>query len=161
MICITGTPGTGKTAIMNDLMKKGYEAKEFDEISEECVSGMEGEERMVDEDCIGRLRQEGIYFGHLSHFAKCDLVIVIRAHLRDVYSRLEKRGYSKEKIMENVECESIDLIGSEAAAIHPGRTCEILNENLPETVAKLENILKRNVFPQENIELVEEILNWY
>lgn len=161
MICVSGTPGVGKSALLKEMMERGFAVKEFDEVSQGCSAGSKNGERIVDENCLRSLRFDGIFFGHLSHFAKCDLVIIIRSHLKDIQSRLKERGYPAEKIMDNVESESIDIIGVEAEENHPGKTFEILNENLLETADLLEKIIKRNFFPSKKIHLTEEILDWY
>lgn len=161
MICVTGTPGTGKTKIMEELRKRGYSVHEFDSISEECVSSWEDQEKVLDEDCLRRIEIEGIAVGHLSHYAKCSSVIVLRGHLKDISSRLRDRGYSSKKITDNLECEAIDLIGYEAKTKHPSKTIEILNENLEETLDIIENIIAGKKFTSKNIDLTEEILDWY
>jgi adenylate kinase len=161
MICISGTPGVGKTTVMKEMKRKGYGAKEFDSILEKCFVGIEDGEKIVDEDCLKGIRQEGIYFGHLSHYAKCDIVIVLRSHLREIYSRLEKRGYPRSKIMDNLECEAIDLIGSEAEMLHPGMIYEVLNEKIDATMDEIENIIKGKNSTRVKIDLTEEILDWY
>lgn len=50
---------------------------------------------------------------HLAHYIT-DIVIVLRAYPPELKKRLEKRGYSEEKVNENAEAESIDLILAEA-----------------------------------------------
>ncbi|AFK22405.1 putative AMP/CMP kinase [Pyrococcus sp. ST04] len=52
--------------------------------------------------------------GHLSHLMPVDLVVVLRAHPRIIGERLKERGYSREKIGENVEAELVDVILIEA-----------------------------------------------
>jgi broad-specificity NMP kinase len=47
-----------------------------------------------------------------------DLVVVLRRHPDEMRPALEKRGYSPEKVMENLEAEAIDVTGQEAAAAH-------------------------------------------
>jgi adenylate kinase len=160
MICVTGTPGTGKSKVLEVMRKRGYDVHELDEIKK-CISGREGGEIIVDERCLSTVRMEGIYFGHLSHYAKCDAVVVLRAHLKDIESRLMKRGYGRKKIMDNLECEAIDLIGYEAASLHPGRTFEIMNEEPEKTADAIEKIMKGEVPPPAVIDLTEEILAWY
>ncbi|MGC8645026.1 MAG: AAA family ATPase [Thermoplasmata archaeon] len=161
MICITGTPGTGKSTLLEAMKRRGYEAHEFDEVIGECVSGREGDEKIVDARCLSKIRREGLYFGHLSHYASCDIVIVLRAHLKDIEARLRSRGYDKGKIMDNLECEAIDLIGHESHALHPGRTFEILNEDFERTADMMERIMRGEVSSTGIIDLTEEILAWY
>lgn len=161
MICITGTPGTGKSRIKEELLKKGYEISELDDVSGQCITGREKGENIVDEECLGQIKREGIIVGHLSHFTRCDVTIVLRGHLKDIHSRLRERGYPEGKIMDNVECEAIDLIGNEARSINERNTYEILNEDLEETMNIVENIIKGKKISPKIIDLAEEILDWY
>ncbi|MEM0128135.1 MAG: AAA family ATPase [Thermoplasmatales archaeon] len=161
MICVTGTPGTGKSTLMEKMKRKGLDAHEFDEIIGQCISSQDGDEAIVDEKCLRKIKETGIYFGHLSHYAQCDLVIVLRAHLSNIESRLAERGYSRSKIMDNIECEAIDLIGEEAFSIHPASTHEIINENIDETFELIEKIIRGEASKKEKIDLTEEILDWY
>jgi len=52
--------------------------------------------------------------GHLSHRVDLDYCIVLRTRPEVLEKRLKKRGYSEEKIRENVEAEAMDVILSEA-----------------------------------------------
>ncbi len=161
MICISGTPGTGKSSVISALKDKGFKCSELNDLSAECEIGIEDGERVIDTDCLKNIHFEGIIAGHLSHYMKCDYVIVLRSHLKDIERRLKLRGYSNEKIMDNVEAEAIDLIGYEAEEIHPGNVSEILNEDLDETVNKVLDIINGGKRYCDNIDLSEEILLWY
>jgi adenylate kinase len=161
VICITGTPGTGKSAVLEELGRRGHRVHEFDSISGGCVVGIERGEKVVDEDCLKNITVEEITAGHLSHYANCDIVIVLRSHLKDIYQRLREREYERKKIMENVESEAIDLIGYEAESIHPGRTVEVMNESIMDTADIIESIIAGEKFPLGKIDLMEEILDWY
>ena len=161
MICVTGTPGVGKSTVKNELNQRGFKALEFDSLIGDCiVEEVEGE-RIVDEECLHEINADGIYFGHLSHFSKCRKVVVMRAHLADIEARLKERGYSKSKIMDTLESEAIDLIGFEAEGFHPGDTFEVLNSSVKETADFIENIIKGREPKSLKIDLVEEILDWY
>ncbi|MGC8562246.1 MAG: AAA family ATPase [Thermoplasmata archaeon] len=161
MICVTGTPGVGKSTVMNELIKRGIKASEFDSLIVNCiVKEIEGE-KIVDEKCIRKISANGLYFGHLSHFAKCEKVVVLRAHLADIEARLNERGYSRSKIMDNIESEAIDLIGFEADRLHPNSTFEFLNSDVKETADFIENIIKGKEPRSLKIDLMEEILDWY
>lgn len=161
MICVTGTPGVGKSAVMKELQKRGYEAEEFDSLIDECIVEVRDGERIVDEKCLRKIGVDGLYFGHLSHFARCQKVVVVRAHLGDLESRLGKRGYSRSKIMDNVESEAIDLIGFEAEGMHPNNTYEVMNSGVEGTADFIENVIKGKNPTSAKIDITEEILNWY
>lgn len=161
MICVTGTPGTGKSTVLERLSAKGYKCSELLDIADKCITGIEDNEKIIDTSCLSQIKFEGIVVGHLSHYMKCKSVIVLRSHLKDLEERLLSRGYSREKIMDNVESEAIDLIGYEAEELHKGQVYEILNENIDETVNKVIKIIEGKVKQSEKIDLTEEILLWY
>ncbi|HOW16017.1 adenylate kinase family protein [Methanosarcina sp.] len=131
LIGLTGTPGTGKTSVskllekrrgwkviyLNDLIKEEHLYTEVDEKRDAVVADMEliqsrlGE--IIDEMEKGSINGIVILESHLAHYIT-DIVIVLRAYPPELKKRLEKRGYSEEKINENAEAESIDLILAEA-----------------------------------------------
>lgn len=69
-----------------------------------------------------------------------DLVIVLRAHPKTIAERLKERGYSKDKIGENVEAELVDVILIEALDEH-------------------ENVIEVDTTGKTPEEVVNEILN--
>ncbi|TAH59627.1 MAG: adenylate kinase [Methanosarcina mazei] len=141
LIGLTGTPGTGKTSVskllekcrgwkvvyLNDLIKEEHLYSEVDEERDSVIADME----LIRERLSGILEEEKgqhaekakvngeekenitIIESHLAHYIT-DIVIVLRAYPPELKKRLEKRGYSEEKINENAEAESIDLILAEA-----------------------------------------------
>ncbi|MGC9294096.1 MAG: adenylate kinase family protein [Thermoplasmata archaeon] len=161
MICISGTPGTGKSSVLSALSKLGYKCSELSDLSSVCVVGIEDGEKIIDVNCLKKIDFDGIVAGHLSHYMRCDAVIILRSHLKDLENRLKLRGYSKKKIMDNVEAEAIDLIGYEAEEMHPGKVSEILNENLDETIYKILQIIENKKSYDDKIDLSEEIMLWY
>ncbi len=116
MIALTGTPGCGKTAVAEELKKRGYRVKSVVELAREndCIIGREGDELIIDVEKLSRVEFDGIVEGHLSHLLKPEKVIVLRCNPLVIKERLIKRGWSKEKVMENVEAELIDVILVEA-----------------------------------------------
>ncbi|QDA32379.1 kinase [Thermococcus indicus] len=146
IIAVTGTPGVGKTTVSRLLSEKlGYEyvgVKEF--AREKGIGEMVGDELEIDVDELAEamLREfhgrDVVIDGHLSHFVPADVVIVLRADPRLVAERLMERGYSREKLAENVEAELVDVILVEA-----------LEEN--------ENVLEIDTTGKTPGEVVEEI----
>jgi adenylate kinase len=114
-IALTGTPGTGKTTVagllpyrvidINALVKGGMNL------------GVDPERGCLDADmdALSRRLKEmdaaeiAILEGHFSYyFAKW--AIVLRLAPAKLRERLEARGYSENKINENLEAEALDLI---------------------------------------------------
>ncbi len=117
-IAITGTPGTGKTEVAKELERRGYEVLYLNSIVDDFVIGYDEKRnsKIVDEnkmnDYIKEIKENGLLFieGHLSHLMDVDAVFVLRCHPDKLISRLEKREWKKEKIMENAEAEALDII---------------------------------------------------
>lgn len=126
-----------KVIYLNDLIKEDHLYTEVDEkrdaviadmdLIRERLAGIFEEEKGKDaEKEEGKGKEKGkkkekekekenitIIESHLAHYIT-DVVIVLRAYPPELKKRLEKRGYSEEKINENAEAEAIDLILSEA-----------------------------------------------
>ena len=122
LIALTGTPGTGKTAISNILREKNFEVVDLNEITTNknflIGNDEKRDSRMIDVDSLNEYikknyKGKDIVFieGHLSHLLKSmDKVIVIRCHPDKLKKRLSKKGWKKEKIRENIEAEILDII---------------------------------------------------
>lgn len=116
MIALTGTPGTGKTAVAEELKKRGYKVVSVVEFARihNCILDEDEEGVVVDVERLAKFRFDGIVEGHLSHLISPDLVIVLRCNPLVLRERLAGRGWDEEKIMENVEAELLDVILVEA-----------------------------------------------
>ncbi len=124
MIGITGTPGTGKSSVADELACRGHRVVhlagtvqryvvEEDRCRQTLVVNVEGwasEFKPID----------GIVEGHLAHFLPCDRVVVLRCRPDVLRARLSSRSYPREKIAENVEAEALDVILIETLEMHPG-----------------------------------------
>ncbi|MFP4045564.1 MAG: adenylate kinase family protein [Candidatus Aenigmatarchaeota archaeon] len=121
-VAITGTPGTGKTTVGKRLSEKtDLEYVSINDLArkEDCISGRDRarESDIIDIDCLQKVLddyEDCILDGHVSHNFDVDLVIVLRAKPKVLKRRLEDKGWSSEKIRENVESELIGLISYEA-----------------------------------------------
>ncbi len=134
-ICISGTPGTGKTSLAKLLSRElGFpilDVKRF--IKEKDLSAGYDKKRRCDIVDIKILTKElvqeikktkkvhdpkGIIIdSHLSHYLPKRLVtlcIITRCSLKELELRLKKRKYSKEKIRENLDSEIFDTCQIEA-----------------------------------------------
>jgi adenylate kinase len=146
-IALTGTPGTGKTTVagllpyqvidINALVKAGMNFGKDPERGclEADMDALADHLAKLDPDEI--LILEG-HFSH--HFA--DWSIVLRLAPSRLKSRLEARGYSTQKINENLEAEALDVILVEAVQL----------------CARVDEIDTTGKSPQEVAELVTEII---
>ena len=152
VIIVTGTPGTGKTAVAKRIAKeKGYKYVDVKKIIEEnklkekydkkrqtydvdvkklniiLIKKISEEKSKTQErqSLSGRRKckafsceTKGIVIdSHLSHYLNpryVDLCIVTKTELKKLRKRLEKRGYSKNKIRENLDSEIFDVCLNEA-----------------------------------------------
>lgn len=118
-VALTGTPGTGKTSISEKL--EGFSIVHLTEYMKERDIG---EERIELEVRPERLRkavnndfedeEDVIFEGHLAHHLDVDYCIVLRCEPDELLERLKKRDYSPEKVHQNVESETIDIVLQEA-----------------------------------------------
>lgn len=118
-IALTGTPGTGKTTVarflpyqvidINALVRKGLNFG-TDPVRGCLEADMDGlAERLAEMET----EEISILEGHFSHhFAQWS--IVLRLSPQELETRLKERGYSPEKIRENLEAEALDVILVEA-----------------------------------------------
>jgi len=142
IVAITGTPGTGKTSVCKS---KALELEFMDlntVIAEKSFyTGVDNKRgcfiadlaklkeyvRIVYEE---KMRAKGerqkillLIESHLAHFLSPDVAIVLRANPSLLAGRLKQRGFSTQKINENVEAEVLDVILVEAVEL-----CEIVYE---------------------------------
>lgn len=122
MVCITGTPGTGKSAVSEILRDKGYRVDSQNETAKKYIicSDFSRDTDIVDEDkWIEDFEPfEGIIEGHITHYLPCDSVVVLRCRPDILKERLIKRGYGPEKVLENVMAEALDVVLIEALEEH-------------------------------------------
>ncbi|KAI8851801.1 AAA domain-containing protein [Chytridium lagenaria] len=153
-ILITGTPGTGKTTTAQMVAQlTGLEHIEVGKIVKErnLHSGMDDEFNayIIDEDkVIDELEETMAQGGKIVDHHGCDffperwfdLVVVLRCSNDVLYPRLEKRGYSENKITENIECEIMEVVAQEARDSYEA---EILVELVSETIENIEENVNR------------------
>ena len=126
LFALTGTPGTGKTTLSQELRSRGYEVvdgKEF--IRSHGLLGEYDADRDTYEvdldalnDALEGFRSDDrpvILDSHLSHFMDSRGIILLRCSPRSLAERLRGRGYSERKVRENVQAEILDEILCEAS----------------------------------------------
>lgn len=121
-IGITGTPGTGKTSVGEKLSELiGLPVYSVNELAAEHDLEL-GEDHgrnaaVIDEEKLGQLDlpEHGIFEGHLAHYlSNLDALVILRCHPEELEVRLAGKGWSDDKIAENVEAEGLDIVLQEA-----------------------------------------------
>ncbi|KAG6955875.1 hypothetical protein JG688_00011704 [Phytophthora aleatoria] len=152
-ILVTGTPGTGKTSMCQQLAERSLLFTHLnvgDLVKERGLHNGRDEEFdcfVLDEDKVcdemEDMMAEG---GKVVDFHTCDffperwfdLVVVLRVDNTTLFDRLQKRGYSEKKVAENVECEIMEVVLQEARESYapeivqelPSRTVEDMESNI-------------------------------
>jgi adenylate kinase len=131
MMCgLTGTPGTGKSIVADELGHRGYTVVHLvDTVRPYIIS--EDEERdtqVIDVErwARGFAPVDGFVEGHFAHWLACDRIVVLRCRPDELKKRLMKRKYPQTKIRENVEAEALDVCLIETVELHdPSRILEL------------------------------------
>ena len=118
-IGITGTPGTGKSTISEQLEGEKIDLKDYMEKEGLGTKNENGEIEVDIEELRQNIPEESqednlILEGHLAHFLDLDYCVVLRCNPEELRERLSKRDYTESKVEENIESEKMDLILSQA-----------------------------------------------
>ncbi|MBS3119136.1 AAA family ATPase [Candidatus Woesearchaeota archaeon] len=136
LLIITGTPGTGKTTLAEQLSKKyGYQRLDFNRFIKENRLREKYEKKrrtwlvnmiklktillkkIDDIKTKNKAPKVLVIDSHLAHHLpkkSVNLCIVTTADLKTIQNRLEKRGYSRVKIRENLDAEIFQVCLNEA-----------------------------------------------
>ena len=114
MMCgITGTPGTGKSMVGDELSRRGHTVVHLTDTVGPYVSGNDAERdaRIIDTDrwAAEFVPVDGFVEGHIAHLLPCDRIVVLRCRPDELKKRLAKRKYRKEKVRENADAEALDV----------------------------------------------------
>lgn len=161
-IIVSGTPGTGKTELAKALAKKlNYKYIDVNKLIKEnkLSDGYDNKRKceIVDVKKLSRFLtgfikksiQNLVIDSHLAQYIPqkhVDLCIITKCDLKELNKRLEKKGYAKEKIRENLDSEIFDICFSEAA--EKGHTILIID-----TTGKKANEL----LDKETISILQQI----
>ncbi|MDD5054026.1 MAG: AAA family ATPase [Candidatus Nanoarchaeia archaeon] len=116
-ILITGTPGSGKTSIakeLSKLLKLPYiDVKKIIKNNPETIDKKELGELIINDKLkkvlSKNLPNSCVFETHLIEYCpKNGLIIILRVNPLVLKKRLIKRGYSKQKIVDNLEVEILD-----------------------------------------------------
>ena len=123
-IAITGTPGTGKTEVAKEISRiLKIPLKDVSPILRNSKIGYDSNRQcdIVDEEMFGKLvseiRGDFVIEGHIAHYINpksVDCIIVLTCSQKELKKRLAKKGWSMEKINENLDAENIKVILGEA-----------------------------------------------
>ncbi|MBP2134566.1 adenylate kinase [Methanomicrobium sp. W14] len=123
-VCITGTPGTGKSSVSKVLKKRGYNVVSQNDTAKKYIIGADPDRNteIIDEDkWVEEFKPfDGIIEGHITHLLPCRRLVVLRCRPDVLKKRLLKRGYSEEKASENAMAEALDVVLVESLEVHPG-----------------------------------------
>jgi adenylate kinase len=114
MMCgITGTPGTGKSMVSEELIRRGHTVVHINDTVAPYVSGNDEERdtRIIDVDrwAADFVPVDGFVEGHIAHLLPCDRIVVLRCRPDVLTNRLSSRNYREEKILENFDAEALDV----------------------------------------------------
>lgn len=123
ILAISGTPGTGKTAVaeilakklkwklvrLNDLAKDNDLYGGWDPLRHVPIIDVEKVRKTV-----GRMGGNLILEAHYAHEIPADLVIILRTEPEELRKRLKEKGWRHEKVEENVEAEMVEVCTFEA-----------------------------------------------
>jgi adenylate kinase len=124
-IALTGVPGTGKTAVAAALARQGVSVVHLNELA--AHRGLLTEKDVARDawvvdldalnDAIPPAQGTQVVEGHFAHEMDADLTILLRVDPAVLLQRLRSRGWSDEKVRENVEAEALDVLASEVLDI--------------------------------------------
>lgn len=169
-MAVTGTPGTGKTSAcahlvdvaVVDLRKLAEEHAEEFTVDEERGS-LEIDPPVL-EKFLPRVKGVVVLEGHISHLLGPDIAIVLRCSPKVLKKRLANRGWSEEKILENVEAEAVDVVLidaiSECDSVFEIDTTSMTPEQVADAISSIIAGEKTKYRPG-NIDWSGEVLDWY
>ena len=159
MICVTGTPGVGKTTFSRNLAHRlGVSHVDLNKwlVEHGYSEGIDKDRGsiVIDEEKLAGLKIPGVIDSHLSHFCNCDAIIVLRApYQKEHLKRMQKKGWSAKKVRENLEAEIMEIIAEEAREIFSERgipVLEIAFSDLEGALERAENWLEQHLsFPSK------------
>ena len=123
ILCISGTPGTGKTAASEALAGKlGWKLVHLHDLAREkgCISGFDRKRKcdIVDtkklSKAVSKLRGNFILESHYSHEVPCDRLVILRTDPGILRARLRKKGWPEKKVEENALAEIMEVCCEEA-----------------------------------------------
>jgi adenylate kinase len=163
IIAISGTPGIGKSTVCRILGKnmKGHVISLTRLLQKKKIRSRFDKKRKTRIVTTAAVRsavikeaKKGINIvdGHMSHFAKADLYIILRCRPDVLMKRMLKKKWPRDKVRENMRSEILDTVTIESLQIHPkNRVLEIdTTQETPSSAAKLIESLLNNYRKQKD-----------
>jgi len=156
-ILITGTPGTGKSTLSQELaLRTSFNCINVGDLAkqEELFDGWDDKYdcHVLDEDrVVDEMEDRMSDGGNIVDYHGCDffperwfdIVFVLRTNNTVLFERLEQRNYSEEKIKENVQCEIFQTLLEEARESYDTNIVHELESNNPTDMERnLEQIIQ-------------------
>jgi len=181
IISISGSGGTGKTAVSKELVKllnaktkkraEKFKLVPLNKLAKEKDAYIGYDKRRRSSIVgMGRLKKELaavkkkhpniVMEGLFAHFLKADVVIVLRCNPDALGRRLKKKYKWPTKLTENVEAEMISLITEEALPLHaPGTIFEVdtTKKTAKNTAKTIEKIISNE---NEGMKYVAGKIDW-
>lgn len=169
-LALTGTPCTGKSSAAS--LIENVRVVSVSQLAEEAGASesVDPETRAVEVDVeilskyVAQMQGDMVIEGHLSHMLGADVAVVLRCSPRVLKERMEARGYSAEKIRENIEAEAVDVILIEALECVT-KVCEIDATHLPPaSIASAVNEIlagESEKYPVGHVDWSQEVLDWF
>ena len=181
LIALSGTPGTGKTTTAHHITQQGLQVLDINDlaISNKFILGIDKKRHstIIDITKINTYLKKHITTtdnivieGHTTHLLTIvEKVILLRCHPTILLQRLKTKGWTTEKIKENLEAETIDVILCETIEHHQKSAIFEIDttKKTPKQVTQsILEIIQSNFKPQPqytigNIDWSEEILKDY
>jgi adenylate kinase len=178
-VALTGTPGTGKSAVATFLQNQGYNiVRVYDlAVQKGCVDGVDKKRNTKLIDIIKLnayikrhyVINDLVFFeGHIAHLLKAmEKIIILRCHPQVLRKRLVKKKWSVKKVEENIDAETIDVILCETAERYPKENIfeiDTTNKTIEEVARIIIVLAKKKFQPTKTysigqIDWSEEILH--
>jgi adenylate kinase len=127
-VALTGTPGTGKSAVAAALSRRGVRVLSLNDeaaragllsVKDRRRGSFEVDVNALDRAVSRRARslphaEPLVFEGHLAHFLSVDAALVLRCPPPLLARRLRRRGWAERKVRENVCAEAVGVIATEA-----------------------------------------------
>lgn len=172
-IALTGTPGTGKTTVAQEL--EGVRVVHLNDFAER--NGLVGDDggvdvRLLDTYLNNELADETgvvLFEGHFAHdLSELDVIVVLRCAPSRLATRLSDRDWGKEKLRENMEAEAMGIVAAESDGRAPWvYEIETSDRGIDEVVETVEAIVEDPSAERlKDLEVgwvdhLDEVLDWY